>query len=330
MTLPFKPYYPIHEVIQSILPTIEPTDLKMSNEALFRKVADKLCKYIEAGVEPWKPSWKGANLPAISIPKNWDGKPYKGMNILLLWCAAAEHQFKSQRYFTFKKVNELGGHIIKGEHGFDIVFADKMTKTRMNDFDEEERISYWFWKSYKVFNGDQCANLPEAYRDIVQPVTEPQDVRIERLERYFSNCGVPIVNHGNKAFYSPTFDRITMPPIHAFDDPESYYATLAHEEIHATGHASRLNRVFGKRFADAKYKGEEIVAEVGSAILCAAQEITADVRRDHADYCVSWEPALKENPQAIFVYASKAQQAVDWCEKKQQNCPKDAFPLKVA
>ena len=37
---------------------------------------------------------------------------------------------------------------------------------------------------------------------------------------------------GSHAFYRPSTDSIVLPPIEAFMDAESYYATLAHETIH--------------------------------------------------------------------------------------------------
>jgi len=55
-----------------------------------------------------------------------------------------------------------------------------------------------------------------------------------------------------------------MPQIEAFRDRESDYATLAHEMTHWTRHESRLNRDMGrKRFGDAGYAMEELVAEIG-------------------------------------------------------------------
>jgi antirestriction protein ArdC len=42
-----------------------------------------------------------------------------------------------------------------------------------------------------------------------------------------------------------------MPPIEAFRDAESFYATLAHESAHWTKHATRLDRdLGGKQWGD--------------------------------------------------------------------------------
>jgi antirestriction protein ArdC len=55
-----------------------------------------------------------------------------------------------------------------------------------------------------------------------------------------------------------------MPPMAAFNSANGYHSTLLHESVHATGHKSRLDRDFSKRFGDESYAFEELVAELGS------------------------------------------------------------------
>lgn len=104
-----------------------------------------------------------------------------------------------------------------------------------------------------------------------------------------------------------------MPAFDTFKDAESYYATLAHEEIHATKHESRLARDLGrKRWGDEGYAAEELVAELGSAFLCADLNITPEVREDHAAYIGNWLAVLKGDKRAIFTAAAHAQRAADF------------------
>jgi antirestriction protein ArdC len=104
-----------------------------------------------------------------------------------------------------------------------------------------------------------------------------------------------------------------MPQIETFRDRESYYATLAHETIHWTRHESRLDRDLGrKRFGDAGYAMEELIAEIGAAFLCADLGIAPETRPDHAAYIASWLKVLKDDRRAIFTAASYAQRAVDF------------------
>ena len=109
-----------------------------------------------------------------------------------------------------------------------------------------------------------------------------------------------------------------MPPFEAFRDAQSHAATLAHELTHWTRHPSRLNRDFGrKRFGDEGYAVEELVAELGSAFLCADLQLTAEVRDDHASYLASWLKVLKDDKRVIFTAASHASKAVDFLHSKQ-------------
>jgi antirestriction protein ArdC len=104
-----------------------------------------------------------------------------------------------------------------------------------------------------------------------------------------------------------------MPELQSFRDGESYYATLAHEITHWTRHETRCARDFGqKRFGDAAYAVEELVAEIGAAFLCADLGITPETRDDHAAYISSWLTVLKSDKRAIFTAASHAQKAADY------------------
>src|SRR6202011_2436226 len=118
---------------------------------------------------------------------------------------------------------------------------------------------------------------------------------------FFAATGAAIHHGGNRAYYSISTDHVQMPPFEAFRDAESYYTTLAHETTHWTRHASRLDREFGrKRFGDEGYAMEELVAELGSAFLCADLDLTPEVRDDHAAYIASWIQVLKNDKRAIF------------------------------
>jgi antirestriction protein ArdC len=109
-----------------------------------------------------------------------------------------------------------------------------------------------------------------------------------------------------------------MPPIESFIDAQSYYATLAHETVHATKHSTRLQRDFGCRTrGDEAYAQEELVAEIGSVYLCSDLELTPEIRDDHASYLAHWLTILKSDNRAIFAAASHAQRAVDYLHRLQ-------------
>jgi antirestriction protein ArdC len=96
---------------------------------------------------------------------------------------------------------------------------------------------------------------------------------------------------------------------------EAYFAVILHETIHASGAKHRLDRDMGKRFGDAAYAAEELVAEIGSAFLCSELGITQDVRADHAQYLAHWLKLLKDDSRAIFTAAAKASEAVAYLKR---------------
>jgi antirestriction protein ArdC len=79
---------------------------------------------------------------------------------------------------------------------------------------------------------------------------------------------------------------------------------------HWTHHPTRLDRDLGrKRFGDAGYAMEELVAEIGAAYLCADLGITPETNEDHADSIDSWLKVLGGDKRAIFTAASRADRA---------------------
>src|SRR5690606_20556527 len=98
----------------------------------------------------------------------------------------------------------------------------------------------------------------------------------------------------NRAFYDRGSDAITLPAPEVFHTAEGFAATLLHELTHWTGASSRLDRTKGKLFGDPEYAFEELVAELGSAMLCAARGIGSDQIESHAAYIDSWRKALRD------------------------------------
>ena len=211
----------------------------------------------------------------------------------------------------YKQASELGGQVRKGEKGSLVVYANRITKTGTDDKGADVEIEIPFMKGYTVFNAEQIDGLPAHFYATVQPLNNELE-RLDAVERFFANTQATIRHGGNRAFYSPSLDFVQMPELATFRDRESYYATRAHEMIHWTRHETRLNRDFGrKRFGDAGYAMEELVAEIGAAFLCADLGITPETRDDHAAYIASWLKVLKDDKRAIFTAASHAQKALD-------------------
>jgi antirestriction protein ArdC len=295
---------------------------------VYAEITNRIIEQLEKGARPWIKPWTATHAAGpITRPLRHDGKPYAGVNVLMLWMEADRKGYAAPIWMTFRQAQELGGHVRKGEHGTQVVYANAITKTEHNDAtgeDEETRIPYM--KSYHVFNVEQIDGLPGhfyAKTDRQGPLPE----RIDRAEAFLANTGARVEHGGDSAVYFPDLDFIRLPPLEAFRDAESYYATILHELGHWTRHPSRLNRDFGrKRWGDAGYAMEELVAEIGSAFLCADLGLSLEPREDHAAYAASWLKVLKSDKRAIFTASAAAQKAVAYLHSLQPGHTPDTAP----
>lgn len=281
---------------------------------IYSKITNHIVAELERGVRPWHQPWNAEHTAGrIGRPLRANGIPYRGINVVMLWSEAMSKGYAAAHWMTFEQAKHLGGHIRKGERGSLVVYASTIKKTEPDSAsgDESER-DIPFMKGYTVFNAGQVEGLPEQFTTLPQTILDPVQ-RIAHAEEFFASTGANIQHGGNRAFYSPGEDRIQLPPFETFEDAESYYATLAHECVHWTKHAKRLDRDLGrKRQGDHGYAAEELVAELGAAFLCADLNLTPEVRDEHASYMNHWLKALKSDNRAIFTAAAHAQKAADF------------------
>jgi len=286
---------------------------------VYSRVTNKIIADLERGVRPWLKPWNAEHAAGrITRPLRANGQAYKGINVLMLWGDAELNGFVCPIWMTFRQAQELGAHVKKGEHGSLVVYADKITRTETGDDGEESAREIAFMKGYSVFNCEQIEGLPPRFYASATPPASDLE-RIATAEGFAANTDATLRHGGNRAYYSITDDYVQMPPFECFRDAESYYATLLHELTHWTRHAKRLDREFGrKRWGDAGYAAEELVAELGSAFLCADLGVTAEPRDDHSSYLASWLDVLKNDNRAIFTAAVHAQRAADYLHELQQ------------
>ena len=279
--------------------------------SLYDEVTAKIIAQLEAGCFPWAQPWSSA-AAVPGLPRNAvSGRPYSGVNVLILWGAVIEGCYPSQDWLTFRQALAAGGCVRKGERGHTIFYADRFTPEdgrEGGDAPEGEPRSIPFLKRFVVFNAAQCDGLPEQYSTDAPPLPERDLVPI--AENLIAATGADFRIGGARAFYSPSGDFVQVPPQPAFAHQIDFYRTALHELGHWTGHASRLARSFGGRFGDSAYAREELCAELTSAYLCAALGIVPTVR--HADYLGSWLAVLREDNRAIFKAASQASKAADF------------------
>ena len=241
-----------------------------------------------------------------SLPMNLaTGKPYSGVNVLILWSASLSHGYTSPFWLTYKQASDMGGQVKKGEHGTRCVFYKPWQSEEVNqDTGEAETTRGAVLKSFTAFNLDQIDGIERPAKE-----ERPAFTAIEDAERIMQASPAPIKVGGTQACYIPGRDEIHLPAREAFINPEAFYSTAMHEMTHSTGHKSRLDRDFSGRFGTESYAFEELIAEMGSAFLNADLGILGATLPDHADYLTNWIAILKGDKKAILTAAAQASKA---------------------
>lgn len=268
----------------------------MKNQ-VYEWVTERIVKALEQGTIPWRRPWIGGE----EAPRNLvSGKPYRGINALLLSCSG----FASPYFVTYKQATERGGNVKRGESGSMVVFYKLWDTGRVDDKGKALRIP--IMRYYKVFNVTQCENLAYPKPD---NSNLPQVDPIPVCEAVWSGWNHPEVVTGGRACYSTATDKITMPAMATFLSAAEYYSTLFHEGIHATGHASRIGRDLT---GTGSYSREELIAEVGAAMVCGRCGIAPKTIENSAAYCQSWIQRLKGDSKLVVKAAAAAQTAADY------------------
>jgi antirestriction protein ArdC len=272
---------------------------------MYQEVTNKVIEMMETHGADWVNPFarKGRSLSPFNVTSK---KAYKGINTLLLGWS----QYASPVWGTYKQWNEKGCQVRKGQKATGIVFWQFIEKT--DEDGRKQKIP--FMRSYSVFNAEQVDGFTIGQQE------EQNDVEdIQTAEHFFSQIPANIKHsQEGKAFYSPFGDYVHMPQKSLFEATptstatECYYSTLAHELTHWTGAKHRLDRLTGDAFGSEGYAREELVAEVGAALLCAHLQISATPRPDHAKYINGWIRRLSDNKREFVSAASAAAKAVDF------------------
>ncbi|MEM9428453.1 MAG: zincin-like metallopeptidase domain-containing protein [Pseudomonadota bacterium] len=273
---------------------------------LYQEVTDRIIAAIGAGTPPWRRPWTGST-PGLGFPTRATGERYRGINVLMLWLTAAEKGYTAAHWFTYRQAQAAGGQVRKGGRSSLVVKYGTVEKDR--DDGETDRFAYA--RAYRVFNADQIEGLAAEFYRPAEPPRDLGTTSDPALDGWFRETGLTIETSGMpRAYYAPADDRVHMPPVATFESAARYFATLAHECVHATGHAKRLDRLakFNRR---EDYAQEELVAEIGGAMLCVSLGIGADYDQNGA-YVESWLAALRDDKREIFRTASAAGRAADF------------------
>lgn len=297
--------------------------------------AEMMIERIETINKDWTKPW--ITEGSLGWPKNLSGREYNGMNALMLLLHCEKEGYKIPRFCTFDCVQRMNKptekqakdgvelprvSVNKGEKSFPVMLTtftcihkETKEKIKYDDYkklsDEEKKMYNVYPKIqvFRVFNVAQT-NLQEARPELWKKLAnengaqlsenekmsfEPMDVMI-RDNRWI--CPIKPM-HQDKAYFSITKNEIVVPEKAQFKDGESYYGTLWHEMTHSTGIEGHLDRIKPAAFGSDEYAREELVAELGSALVAQRYGMSKALKEESCAYLKSWLDHLKESPQFI-------------------------------
>jgi antirestriction protein ArdC len=256
-------------------------------------VENALAGDVPAWVQPW------SNID--SAYRNYGTKrAYKGIhNQLTIAFMSMAHGWNDPRFLTFQQARAQGGTVRKGEKGVPVLFWKFFKKVDENGKEKSFPIA----KCFTLFNvaqidGMEVKPLPEKPEQTFTPASIVADM-LAKLE-------ISVTHAGNRACYHPGENRLSMPEIAQFKSAEHYHATVAHELIHAV-----IARVEGKECVNygtdvSARAEEELVAELGSFMLCKTLGLDGHMDDQHLAYVKSWSEKIAKDHKWIYNICKRA------------------------
>jgi antirestriction protein ArdC len=279
--------------------------------SVYEIVTARILEQLERGVVPWRKPWS-APLPCNLV----SGNAYRGLNTFLL----GSQGYASKYWLTFNQANKLGGHIRKGEHSSLVTFwhVGQEKVVRKPDGTDTKQTPFLL-RYYSVFNICQTEGIAEklGLGESARPVASIE--QCEAIVAGMPNC--PRFEQSDRAWYRPSTDSVGMPARGLFSAAEEYYSTLFHELTHSTGHSSRIGREGIEQlntFGSESYSREELIAEMGAAMLCGISGIAPSTLENSAAYLQSWISKLRGDSRLLISAASAAQKAADYIRGNQE------------
>jgi antirestriction protein ArdC len=284
-------------------------------DAVYQIIADRIDSALAAGVAPWRKAWKTDGLSASNL---FSKHAYSGVNVWLLaaWSMTRPEGAPAPFYATFNQVRAKGGHVKKGEKGIPVVFW-RFLKREDKETGKEVKIP--LLRYYTVFNVEAQTEGLEKFLPVkVAQGTVSAEAKHEAAEaicaRYEGGEAGPKVleRQSDRAYYQHNTDTVVIPMRSQYDDLAEFYAVRFHEDVHSTGHDTRLNRSLKNGFGSEAYGREELAAEMGAAFLLGACGLDGSQTIDNAAaYIAGWRSKIKSDPRCLVVAAGAAQKAVN-------------------
>src|SRR5437868_10665873 len=130
----------------------------MKLNELYSSVTNRIIADLEKGVAPWTRPWKLGKANGIMPHNGATGRPYSGINIMLLWAEREQMQYTTSNWMTYRQALAKGGQVRGGERATTVVFTKQLA---VKDKETEEEKKVGMLRTFAVFNLDQIDGLPQ-------------------------------------------------------------------------------------------------------------------------------------------------------------------------
>ncbi len=336
---------------------------KIDREEMKKSIVDLVTTQIFSWKKPWSPVMNGGYFTKVKgkvvqgVVNGYTMRNYTANAFsLLVYCNAFNEVFKTEYSPIFVSKNLLSRNkwdLIERDtkkfsptsiiyEAFWFKIKDEEEIKRIMQFEEEtghlpfgvikkgEDYLRRGSKMEEVVLAENIVGNPLNVERIKAPEAEMIDYVDNVVEAMSKNICKVYNDQVDRCYYVPSKDEIHLVPAIGFKAINEYYSTRFHESTHSTLHKSRLNRDFGsKTWGDDGYAMEELVAEIGSYMLCCDLGINY-YRKDKSTpfstkdnsmaYIASWLKKAKnlyggDEEKTIVAAFDYADRAVSWILK---------------
>ena len=234
--------------------------------------------------------------------------------------------YTSNQWGTYNQWKQIGGDV-GGQSA--TAYNQYILQPRIGT-DDDDNVFIKGFKTWAVFNRDQVKGLPKLQSEqsfVTEEMITDKAIK-QQCINWFANIPATIHTGHNKACYVPSKDEIRMPDFDTFRTDIDYYSVLAHEIIHWTGADQRLNRKLSQERQS--YAFEELVADLGSALIAANLKIQSKPTDNTTAYLKGWLQAVKKKPKTLWDAMSLAKHAVSFLNDYQRKNIARSLQKKVA
>ena len=288
-------------------------------EAVAEKLANMIIQALEEGKKPnWLKPWNVSGLSNITTGNTYNGYNPFWLNLYnQIYGYDQPYFITAAKLFKMATARKMRVQLDDLKRLCPISFFSFVEKDERNEKGEIVKTTRPVFTVHNVYNIQQIDGWETFFeKELAELATKDPVAPIEDLDGlfngYFEKQSIKFTTGGDRAYFSPSMNKINLPKIEHFNGVAEYYSTLGHETIHATGlPLARFDVNTTASFGNDVYSEEELVAEIGAMMLASVYgfENERSVQNSEA-YLIGWAKAFKAQPTIIFTAAQKAAKAV--------------------